>query len=921
MISGYPPFQSASPNEIYRKASKIEFVWPENQDCLNDIPEEAKDLVTSILKVDPDERPDLDTVVSHPFFAMHGGRNIPMIMEEHCRYGKPDWLSDYSPRGDVFYSGHAQWDLEVYAQTCGVGYMLGTSQPYDAVGEDTDLSLYRECFVEETRGTFPIVPLPMDMVYTSEPVPKGPPGPRGIYPPRPISPPISVKTLTTEDSNLERRKFKRLITQPLIYDSTLGIGRPSKLSHAAKLRASHVPAKKSSLESMKSGRALRIPPVRPAVGDGSLPVRKFSSQSSRITRSKKVETVSRLSDPPQGFPELATDQHTTRAYSDPNEARRETAAQTKGRIASNAQTEIGEPPAMDRVSVRNEIVEHPESGKASLQRSISHRSRQVPNSEVQQEKVTRTKGRVVASALQSESSEASDSKKVSVQSTSSHQPRQISKSDTQHERPSRIRARGASAAQSESIKALDNEKGIVQSSLSHRPKQASKSDTQHERATRTKGRAVSSEQGESSTNRRVSSATRSERSERPDSDKASVKSTLSHISGQTSNPDIVSVVIGPDEVSECLPNTKPGEVLDKLKILLSEVNRALHRTGSDYRDAVDLRGVLIKPRPVVTKWVDYTNKFGIGYILSNGTVGCVISGEKNTPSTGVVLAGAEQHFKLRKFGAYSEKHQIVPKYGAPVEFFQTWGTAGLNRVFVPPTDFQVEIDTDGNPMKRRSANNFNQYQKLKKLVLWEKFGLYMIHTLGLSDCEELEASLAEEAKHPGHLGSQNLQVAGPFVKFYQRLGNVGIWGFGDGAFQFNFPDHTKLVVSPDGTWLDLYHLPVIAAQKLKQGTPLTAEDLAGRGVLSYPVDVLLSGVYENLRCEEHDFKDVIKANELEAKVTFVRDVVEEWEKNMGLGSMGSEKKRMRWEGLREAKERMVWVTAGAMWGDEKSVKE
>ena len=918
MITGYPPFQSSSPNEIYRKASKIEFFWPENKDCLNDIPDEVKDLVASILKVDPDERPDLDTVVSHPFFAMHGGRNIPMIMEEHCRYGKPDWLSDSSPRGDVFNSGHAQWDVDSYALDCGVGFMPGTTQPYDARGEDTDLSLYRECFVEEARGTFPIVPLPMDMVYTSEPVPKGPPGPHGIYPSRPSSPPISVKTL--EDSNPARRELKFLTQRP-IADMSLGIGHPSKLSHAAKLRASHIPSKKSSLESMKLGRALRVPPLRPTIGDGSLPVRKISSQSSRVTRSKKAAAASLSSNPPKVFPEMATDHHAVRVYSVTNEARREAAAQTKGRITSNVQSEIGEPPAMNKVSVRDEIVKPPESDNAFLQRSVSRRSREVPNSEVQQEKVTRARGRVVASAMQNESSNASISKKVTVQSTLSHQPRQIWKSDTQHERLTRIRARGASAAQSESSKALDSEKATVQSSLSHRPKQASKSDNQHEKATRTKGIVVCSEQHESSTNGRVSSATQSERSERPDSDKASVKSTLSHISGQTSNPDIVSVVIGPDEVSECLPNTKPGEVLDMLKILFNEVNRALHKTGSDYRDAVDRRGVLIKPRPVVTKWVDYTNKFGIGYILSNGTIGCVISGEKDTPSTGVVLAGAEQHFKLRKFGAYSEKHQIVPNYGAPVEFFQTWGTAGINRVFVPPTEFQVEIDTDGNPMKRRSANNFNQYQKQKRLGLWEKFGLYMIHTLGSSDCEELEACLAEEANHPGHLGRKRLQVAGPFVKFYQRLGNLGIWGFADGAFQFNFPDHTKLVVSPDGTWLDLYHLPVYAAQKLKQGTPLTAEDLAARDVLSYPVDVLLSGVYEDLRCKEHDFKDVIKANELEAKVTFIRDVVEEWEKNMGLGSMGTDKKRMKWEGLREAKERMVWVTAGAMWGDEKSVKE
>ena len=54
---------------------------------------------------------------------------------------------------------------------------------------------------------------------------------------------------------------------------------------------------------------------------------------------------------------------------------------------------------------------------------------------------------------------------------------------------------------------------------------------------------------------------------------------------------------------------------------------------------------------------------------------------------------------------------------------------------------------------------------------------------------------------------------GQFIKFYQRLGNVGVWGFGDGAFQFNFPDHTKIVLDATGTWCHFWHLPQDAATR------------------------------------------------------------------------------------------------------------
>ena len=206
--------------------------------------------------------------------------------------------------------------------------------------------------------------------------------------------------------------------------------------------------------------------------------------------------------------------------------------------------------------------------------------------------------------------------------------------------------------------------------------------------------------------------------------------------------------------------------------------------------------------------------------------------------------------------------------------------------------------------KLAPGRDIYDYEKRRKLCLWDKFGKYMTQTLGKS--EDMDVTSLEELDGSR---SKRSNVAGPFVKFYQRLGNVGIWGFGDGSFQFNFPDHTKLVVSGDGKWLDFYHLPTQAAKALKSGRVLEAGALAARGVLSYPTNVMLSGFYAG-----HVFSELVSENELQGKTAFVQDVVGLWAREGGLGCMGR-KKGMKWEGMLEEGGKLVWVTVGAKGGD------
>lgn len=770
MLVGQPPFQAASQNEIYRKARGVEYDWPEKDKHFNDIPEEAKDLVARLLKVDAEERPDPDQVVGHPFFSMYGGDAMPMTMEDYFCREIPRYLDRKAiPRGDVMLKGTERLSLRALAKRCGVGYLHGDSEPQAAVGGDVDISLYKECQAEEDSGTAPVVPLPKDMVYTSK-------FPSSCWPDLEAND-SSQSTLVNSDVVMQDVDTSRTSTATSRSSTAVAENnsirsvpeRPRRApvqSHAATLRAAHVssrpPQLKQVLEhagpldgtvrtraaanaSVRAGRGLLNElPVRPtlnASSAGGLEA-KVLARNPRATRAKKAHVLDQdMADPPvapKARRPPTKDHCIDQVYSNPDVKRQDMAARSRARIASNVQKEMAD--------------------VVPLTRTIS---------------------------------------------------------------------------------------------------------------------------SEITTNR----------------------------AGQRSDsPRPENALIGPDEVLECLPGSKPDDVLRQLQRLHNELEISLKNLarGKDNSqiEEFDTKSQNFKHRPVVVKWVDYTNKFGIGYILANGTVGCVFKGDETSNPTCVVVAGAEDHLKKRNVTKYGEKHQMVHAKGAPIEFIENCGLEGLKRVLVPASQYQVAVSDAGVADKLAPGRDIHDYEKRRKLCLWDKFGKYMTQSLGKS--EESDRNSLEEADS-SRLRRNN--AAGPFVKFYQRLGNVGIWGFGDGSFQFNFPDHTKLVVSGDGTWLDFYHLPTQAAKALKTGRALEAGALAARSVLCYPTSVMLSGSYRG-----HEFKALVNENELDGKTAFVRDVVGLWAKEGGLGCMGR-KEGVKWEGMLEEGGKLVWVTVGAKGGD------
>ena len=758
MLVGQPPFQSSSQNEIYRKARNVDYDWPKPGKHQNDIPEEAKDLVCQLLRVEAEERPDPDQVIGHPFFAMHGGDAIPKIMEESFRRETPTFLDrKHHPWGDVMLKGTERLSLRTLAGQCGVGHLTGDVLPQPPVGGDVDISLYGQCQAEEDSGKAPIVPLPMDMVYVSKFESTGLESDN-------VSCSVSVKASAVPRGNVSTLKRSQRIDD---FQMPAVERRPPVQSHAATLRAAHgkpqstsnptssgeinsdkgsTRAKASATASTRGRRGLLnelpVRPVQKPADIGAMEA-KAGARNTKASRIKKVHVLDDdlINDPiqaPQVGKPATKDDLIDRAYSDPDAKRRENSARTRARIATNVQKELANA--------------DPKSRKTSVE-------------------------------------------VVEVDPRSS-----------------------------------------------------------------------------------------------------------------TEAPKPLNALIGPDEVLEFLPDSKPDEILQQLQGLHRQLEQSLASLSySDVRSKAQdtiFRNKDIKHRPVVVKWVDYTNKFGIGYILQNGTVGCVFKGDECSYPTCVVVADAETHLKRRKNQAYPDKHQMVPKKGAPVEFIENCHDEGLKRVLVSPSRYQVSVSSSGVADRLGPGLDIHDFEKRKKLTLWDKFGKYMTQTLGKSD--DGDSSSLEESNISR---SRRNNVAGPFVKFYQRLGNVGIWGFGDGSFQYNFPDHTKLVVSANGTWLDFYHLPLHAAQTVKHGGIVDAAALADRSVLCYPTDVMLAGEHRG-----HVFADVVAGNELQEKVAFVKDVTALWVQEGGLGCVGSSKGR-KWEGMREKGGKLVWVTVGAKGGD------
>lgn len=137
--------------------------------------------------------------------------------------------------------------------------------------------------------------------------------------------------------------------------------------------------------------------------------------------------------------------------------------------------------------------------------------------------------------------------------------------------------------------------------------------------------------------------------------------------------------------------------------------------------------------------------------------------------------------------------------------------------------------------------------------------------------------------------------------------------------QVHFPDHTKLVVSAAGTHLAVTCITPEAAAYLSANSSLLPHHINSREGFADSTRALL---HEGGRVRAR----MVKANAIAEKLGFVRDLVQQWISNGGLGRVdedtesgdGSRGEKLYWEGLtvKDGQRKMDRVTVGRYGGDE-----
>jgi hypothetical protein len=235
----------------------------------------------------------------------------------------------------------------------------------------------------------------------------------------------------------------------------------------------------------------------------------------------------------------------------------------------------------------------------------------------------------------------------------------------------------------------------------------------------------------------------------------------------------LTTLFGPDEVVEQLGDTQPDMVLYRVRRLEAELERALKARSQAYILTQDKEPEVPK---VVVKWVDYSNKFGIGYILNDGSAGCILNhvvgplGDEDAvlPPTYLLVHGTEKHISRRHDTSYPDRHQIVPMTNT-IYFYELHGEEGVSRAAVDPKEFRVSVNADGTCNKLGSGRDLWTHRKRERIVLWKKFANYMLqYARDPKDIDMFAPSTGEPAD---------------LVTFYQRFGDVGVWYFCDGHIQ------------------------------------------------------------------------------------------------------------------------------------------
>ncbi|KAL7273297.1 Cell cycle serine/threonine-protein kinase cdc5/MSD2 [Rhizina undulata] len=169
----------------------------------------------------------------------------------------------------------------------------------------------------------------------------------------------------------------------------------------------------------------------------------------------------------------------------------------------------------------------------------------------------------------------------------------------------------------------------------------------------------------------------------------------------------------------------------------------------------------------ITKWVDYTNKYGVAYILSDGTCGALFN--DNTSFVVDSVGGERVEFITNSYVEGSRTETVLRR---------------------------LEISMDLVNEKKKTSKSLTH-----KVQMWRRFGNYMKTNLGSQkDWSFEKGDEVREVSIEGAGGRDALKGM-VFVTHYARMRRCAVFRFLDGGFQFNFVDHTKLLLSSGGRTL------------------------------------------------------------------------------------------------------------------------
>lgn len=728
------------------------------------------------LLVEAEERPDPDDIVGHSFFTsgIIAGPLTPLAKQTRPSF--EEWSPQTGISEDTWRK--RQWVKE--CSKCGVGKIDGIHFP--PVGEESNKSTYKECLLEEKAGCLPIVPIPANVVYRRFSLSETLVAPimgdskramPGSYPESPLNQGPSTKSSSSTAS--------QPVKQVALVNGHVQVQpapkRQEYRSHAAQLRERDQPVKPRVQEPRKV--------ILQAIPEKKAPAPKTedpTQASSGTMRGKPVRLNSKGDCSKQALERpiitRITRSRTAQGDMEKGPATKDTQPQptitqslpvrnskTSGNVAS-AETKQGQLNLVRSSSTKSVNAEINTASKTS---SAPPQPALARTSSTRNQRVASNGGDSAAPAPQSGLTRSSSAK--SLQTTSNTEDPVSSASA----KPGLTRSSSAN-----SVKNAPSNGDLTSS----RPgvKQRAASDPRQKKGVLSPVEETSEAEEDKARSSRPTSKTLA-------TSKAPTASIDDVVKPRATSAE--SALFGPGHQTTYVPHTSAREVNVRLSVMLDSIRTALNRRQANRR-AAPRRGT---PLPLVIKWVDYSNKFGIGYTLNDGSMGCLLNAEGDAPSSGVYVRG-EADAEIRSAKAKKQPPSLVtPLNGRPVRFYENTFDKGFRCLEVDEERYMVYLggdDTkdDGKNNSRQGELSSFDNRKRRAILLWGRFANYMQDALAKTSTDETDAGEETAAnttsKSDRSAEGKKDHKQTPCVLFYERLGNVGVWGFDDGSFQVSF---------------------------------------------------------------------------------------------------------------------------------------